>query len=80
MPDWLPAESWADWCQYRASQKGWTAKAKELSLRTLTTHHGEGHDAKRIIETAIERGWTGLFPPTERNGKPAEPIRKRVQL
>ncbi|HVI55459.1 MAG TPA: hypothetical protein VM621_10450 [Luteibacter sp.] len=69
LPDWLPAELWADWHTYRNSRKGWTAKAKELSLKTLTELHGQGHSPKTIIERSIERGWTGLFAPAAQNGQ-----------
>lgn len=75
IPDWLPADAWNDWCQYRQTGKGrFTDKAKALSLRTLTRLHDEGHDARALIELAIERGWQGLFPPRAgppgTNGKP----------
>jgi hypothetical protein len=69
LPDWLPAELWADWHAYRNTRKGWTAKAKELSLKTLTELHGQGHSPKTIIERSIERGWTGLFAPAAQNGQ-----------
>lgn len=64
IPDWLPADAWNDWCQYRKTGKGqFTDKAKALSLRTLTKLHDEGHDARALIELAIERGWQGLYAP-----------------
>jgi uncharacterized protein YdaU (DUF1376 family) len=62
LPDWLPADVWADWHGYRNSRKGWTNKARALSLRTLTTLWQAGHDPRRVVEQSIERGWTGLFP------------------
>jgi hypothetical protein len=63
LPEWLPADAWKDWCDYRNTGKGWTAKARELSLRTLAELHAQGHDPRKVIETAIERGWRGLFAP-----------------
>lgn len=71
LPDWLSAELWADWHAYRNTRKGWTHKAKELSLKTLTELHGQGFNPKTIIERSIERGWTGLFAPTAPNGQQA---------
>ena len=62
LPEWLPSETWKAWCDYRNTRKGWTAKAKELSLRTLTKLHGQGFDPAAVIEKSIECGWTGLFP------------------
>lgn len=61
LPDWLPASAWADWHKFRNSRKGWTPKARELSLSTLTKLYAKGHDPTAVIEQSIERGWTGLF-------------------
>lgn len=63
LPDWLPESVWADWHAFRNSRKGWTHKARELSLRTLTKLHAKGHDPTAVIEKSIEQGWTGLFEP-----------------
>ena len=73
LPDWLPIEAWRDWCQYRqkVSKSKFTAKAKELSLRTLISLHEKGHDPLTVINLAIERGWTGLFEP--RDGPVSKP-------
>jgi uncharacterized protein YdaU (DUF1376 family) len=62
LPDWLPQSTWSDWHNYRNSRKGWTQKARELSLRTLSTLYEQGHDPRTVIEQSIEKGWTGLFP------------------
>jgi len=62
IPEWLPADAWQDWHQYRNSRKGWTHKARALSLRTLTELWAQGHNPRAVIDQAIERGWTGLFP------------------
>ncbi|WP_158881459.1 helix-turn-helix domain-containing protein [Rhodanobacter sp. L36] len=75
IPEWLPIDAWQDWCQYRQTGKGrFTDKAKALSLRTLTKFHDEGHDAKALIELAIEHGWQGIYPPrtapSSSRGKP----------
>lgn len=69
LPDWLPAELWSDWHAYRNTRKGWTPKAKELSLKTLTDLQAQGFNPKTVIERSIERGWTGLFAPTTPNGQ-----------
>jgi hypothetical protein len=65
LPDWLPADAWGDWHAYRNGRKGWTHKARELSLRKLTELWALGHDPRVVIEQSIERGWTGLFPVHE---------------
>lgn len=61
LPDWLPESVWADWHAFRNQRKGWTHKARELSLSTLTKLRAKGHDPTSVIEQSIERGWTGLF-------------------
>lgn len=77
LPGWLPADLWAEWVEYRKGSKGkWTAKAEELSLRTLERLRAAGHDPRVVIELAIERGWTGLFAPradTATTGRPTLP-------
>jgi hypothetical protein len=62
LPEWLSAETWKAWSDYRNARRGWTPKAKELSLRTLTKLHEQGCDPAEVIEQSIERSWTGLFP------------------
>jgi len=61
LPDWLPESAWDDWHTFRNQRKGWTHKARELSLATLTKLRTKGHDPTAVIEQSIERGWTGLF-------------------
>ena len=65
LPDWLPADAWRDWHNFRNQRKGWTPKARELSLATLCRLHTDGHDPVKVINRSIERGWTGLFPLPE---------------
>ena len=84
LPDWLPESTWADWHAFRNQRKGWTHKARELSLATLTKLRTKGHDPTAVIEQSIERGWTGLFEPrsetaaarpqTTNHGKTAQAI------
>lgn len=78
LPDWLPDDLWRDWVEYRKGGKGrFTEKAEALSLRTLTKLRDAGHDPRRVIELAIERGWTGLFAPRDdavsARGSPGKP-------
>ena len=84
LPEWLPPSVWQDWHDYRNSRKGWTPKARALSLQTLTTLWREGHDPRAVIEQAIERGWTGLFPvKTDQQARAGpqqpQPVGKQMQ-
>lgn len=63
LPSHIKAEAWKDWHDYRNLKNGWTTKAKQLSLNTLLAIVEKGHDPQKIINTSIERGWTGLFEP-----------------
>lgn len=80
LPDWLPADAWADWHKFRNASKGWTPKARELSLATLTKLYAAGHQPKAVIDQSIERGWTGLFPVRGVDAPFAQPARKHKEL
>lgn len=55
-------EAWQLWNRHR-SGKGWTAKARELSMKKLRELAGtDGQLAMQIVCQSIERGWSGLFP------------------
>jgi hypothetical protein len=71
LPDWLPAEVWQDWHKFRNGAKGWTAKARELSLASLSKLHAAGHSPRAVVDQSIERGWTGLFPVKGDFGSPS---------
>jgi hypothetical protein len=69
LPDWLPAQAWIDWHDYRLKRtpRGWSDKAQELSVSTLAKLRSEGHDPVKVIEASIENGWSGLFPLKTQN-------------
>lgn len=63
LPDWLPPEAWAEWCEYRRKlkAKGWTQMAARKSLASLSQLRDDGHDPREVIDQSIAAGWTGLF-------------------
>lgn len=62
LPDWLPAETWAMWVKDRADRgMPITDAGAKLQLRSLAKLRDEGESPVLVIETAIERGWRGLF-------------------
>jgi len=65
LPEWLSPEVWHDWDAYRRARKGWTQKAQELSLQTLSELREQGNDPRKVVDRSIERGWTGLFPSAD---------------
>jgi hypothetical protein len=65
LPDWLSFEDWDMWCEHReakAKDAPWTRGAAIVSIRRLAKLSDLGHEAKAVIEEAVLRGWTGLFP------------------
>lgn len=55
-------EAWQVWNRHR-NGKGWTAKARSLSMTTLREICGiDGALAMKVVEQSIERGWTALYP------------------
>lgn len=68
LPEWLPADAWADWCDHRKAIKSpMTPRAAELSIEKLADFREQGFTPAKVINNAIERGWRGLFAP----GQPA---------
>ncbi|CAE6811235.1 hypothetical protein R69746_05629 [Paraburkholderia aspalathi] len=66
LPDWLPRESWADWCEHREAKEKkadipWTHAAARVSIKKLTKLHGNSVDVVAAIDEAVLRGWTGLW-------------------
>lgn len=60
-------EAWQLWNRHR-NGKGWTAKARELSMKKLRDLAGsDGALALRIVEQSIEHSWTALYPLKESN-------------
>jgi hypothetical protein len=44
-----------------------TDRAEKLLLRELTEFVVQGHDAEKIVEQSIARGWRGLFLINNKN-------------
>jgi hypothetical protein len=79
LPTWLPADAWATWKQHRkAVGRKFTEHAEELALRRLTTLRTEGHDPVKLIELAIESGWSSFNPreSTKASGNGAGQIQR----
>lgn len=65
LPDWLPAEAWADWCEHReakAKDAPWTMATAKASIKRLKKLLDGGQSVETTIDEAVLRGWTGLFP------------------
>lgn len=78
LPDWVPAELWKDWLEVRTKKKvPNTRRALEIAVGKLQALKADGYEPAKVLESAIEKGWRGIFRPselsTDRNvtGRPA---------
>jgi hypothetical protein len=63
LPDWIPADAWADWEESRRATKNpLTPGARTRCVNTLARLRSVGQDPRAVIDQAIERGYRGLFP------------------
>jgi hypothetical protein len=64
LPDFLPPETWADWCEYREQDvKGgnWSERAQRAFLRQCERLHAEGFDVPACIDFAMQAGWLSVY-------------------
>jgi hypothetical protein len=76
LPTWLPAETWAEFVQYRKEiKKPLSELATRKNLKLLDELRSHGEDPVKVIEQSIANGWQGLFavrkPPSAPRGGPA---------
>lgn len=75
LPDWIDREAWAGYLEMRLLiKKPPTARALQLSLRTLEKLRAAGHDANAVLDQSTQASWQGLFPLRAPQGqqKPAD--------
>lgn len=64
LPDWLPANRWADFIEHRkALRKPMTDKARARMLTHLAGLKAKGHDVLALMDTAIRSGWQDVYEP-----------------
>jgi len=62
LPDWLPSETWIDFCRHRVFlKKPMSERAAKLALMQLSKFKAKGKNPIDIINQSIMRGWAGLF-------------------
>jgi len=62
LPDWVDAQTWADFLEMRKKMKASpTLKAMALLIGVLDKLRADGNDPKAVLERSIERGWKGVF-------------------
>lgn len=66
VPGWVPLQDWNDWLEVRRKKRvPETDRALQLAVNRLTEFQNRGHPPGKVLQLAIERGWTGLFEPRE---------------
>lgn len=83
LPDWLPLADWEAFLADRKERKKpMTSRAQVMAIAKLDALRAEGHDPATLLRLAIERGWSGIFPPGKGDQAPttvAEQNRKAVE-
>ena len=65
-PDWVPKDDWTAWLEVRTKKKvPNTRRALEIAVGKLDELRAEGYQPQQILQSAIEKGWRGIFKPTE---------------
>lgn len=79
LPDWLPADTWAQFVTHRKAMRGvpFTDAARDGVLRELGKLRDAGHDPAELLTTAIVRGWRTVFPPKPGTAAPIIPINRQ---
>lgn len=72
LPEWLDAEAWRRWEQYRKEiGKPLSNRSRRAQLAMLEGQHRIGLDPAASIEESIRQGWVGLFPAKGQNARRA---------
>jgi hypothetical protein len=77
LPDWLPADVWKDFIDFRKKIKApLTDRACELIIDKLSKLRAEGYDPTDVLNQSIVCGWKGVFevkPKYDRNAAKPKP-------
>ena len=81
----MPMQDWNDWIEMRERKRAKpTNRALEITIKKLTEWKAKGHDPGAILQTSIERGYTGVFEPKPELARqtryPGEPKRNVTNL
>ena len=81
IPDWLPRDSWLEWCQDRRDKgKTITQLAANKQLKQLAEYREQGHHPTAVIDHCIANGYQGLFPPRSTTNEASGRTRKETPL
>lgn len=62
LPDWVPAEAWAEFLKMRTRIRApLTDHAKRLAVSELEKLRARGEDPRAVLDQSTFKGWKGLF-------------------
>lgn len=75
----LRKETWDAYLEWRQRiKKPLTEYGAERALKKLAGLKEQGHDPQVVVDYAILRGWTGLWPPKEEDDLEARDKRRKI--
>lgn len=78
LPEWIPAEQWADFVAHRKAKK---SKLTDLAITKLINKldalRKEGNDLAAVLDQSVANDWTGVFPVKTGNNVHAFPGKPR---
>lgn len=80
IPEWIPLESWNSFVAMRKKmRKPLTEYAVLLVIKKLQRLRDSGHNAREILDTSVERGWSSVYEPQNGNGNGKAQTESRTQ-
>lgn len=71
LPDWIPAEAWAEFVKMRKQiKKPLTEYAAKLVVKKLGELARAGHDPQAVLDQSIMNCWQGIFEVKDRPSDP----------
>jgi len=68
IPDWIDPELWDEFKEHRkllGKHKALNHLSTKRIINKLIGFKEQGYDPNKIIDAAIENGWTSVFVPSE---------------
>ncbi|PLC78307.1 replication protein [Klebsiella variicola] len=77
LPDWLSAEIWSSWVEYRRDLKKPIKSQQTVTqaINLLDRCRLSGYSPEEIINQSIANGWQGLFEPKGAKPQPRQQVR-----
>lgn len=67
-PEWVDAEAWTRFLEFRKKKGPFTEWAKHLIVVELDKLRKQGHDPTAVLNQSIVKGWTDVYPLKDKGG------------